>query len=55
MEKILEQALPEVAIEVPESIPAPVQETGGGFPWCGAGIVVLIIAAAVIGKKFIKK
>ncbi len=48
----MENVIKEV-IEVPDTIPAPVpeQETGG-FPWCGAGIVVALVAVAVIGKKF---
>ena len=53
MEQVLKQA--QTAIEVPAELPAPVPETGGGFPWCGAGIVVVVVAAALVGKKFICK
>ena len=53
MEKVLETALPKEVIEVQEAI-AP-QEPKGGFPWFGTGIVVLVVAAAVIGRKILKK
>ena len=53
----MENVIKEV-IEVPESVPAPVsipEPEGGGFPWCGVGIVVVVVAAAVIGRKLLKK
>ena len=53
MEKVLETALPKEVIEVQEAIPP--QEPKGGFPWCGTGIVVLVVAAAVIVRKILKK
>ena len=49
MEKVLEQ------IEVPAELPVAPPEPSGGFPWCGAGIVVAVVAAAVIGRKLLKK
>ena len=53
MEKVLETALPKEVIEVQEAIAPPAPK--GGFPWCGAGIVVLVVAAAVVGRKLLKK
>ena len=53
MEKLLEQALPEAKIEVPEAVPAPLPETGGGFPWCGVGIGVgAVVLAAIFAKLY---
>ncbi len=54
MENVLKEALPKEVIEVQEAV-APLAEPEGGFPWCGAGIVVLVVAAAVIGRKLLKK
>ena len=53
MEKALEQALPKEVIEVQEVIAPP--EPKGGFPWCGAGLVVAIVAIAVLGRKLLNK
>ncbi len=53
MDKVLEQA--KQSIDVPAELPAPPVEPSGGFPWCGAGIVVVVVAAAVIGRKLCKK
>jgi len=51
MEKVLEQALPQVTETIePELAPLP-PETTGGFPWCGTGIVLVVVAAAVLAKK----
>ena len=55
MEKVLEQALPEVTKTIEPELPAPPVEPSGGFPWCGVGIVVVVVAAAVIGRKLLKK
>ncbi len=55
MEKVLEQALPEVTKTVEVPVELPIAEPQGGFPWCGAGIVVLVVAAAVVGRKLLKK
>ena len=55
MEKVLEQALPQVTKTIEPELPAPPAEPSGGFPWCGAGIVVLVVAAAVVGRKIILK
>ena len=53
MDKVLEQA--KQSIDVPAELPAAPVEPSGGFPWCGAGIVVVVVAAAVIGRKLCKK
>ncbi len=55
MEKVLEQALPEVTKTIEPELPLPPAEPSGGFPWLGAGIVVVVVAAAVIGRKLCKK
>ena len=55
MEKVLEQALPEVTKTIEPELPAPPVEPSGGFPWCGAGIVIGIVAIAVIGRKLCTK
>ena len=48
MEKVLEQALPQVTETIePELAPLP-PETTGGFPWSNAGIVVVLIAVVVM-------
>ena len=52
MDKVLEQA--KTSIDVPAELPTPPVENGG-FPWCGVGIVVVVVAAAVVGRKLIKK
>ena len=55
MENVLKEIkLPKEVIEVQEAVAPPV-EPEGGFPWCGAGIVVLVVVAAVIGRKLLKK
>ncbi len=55
----MEYVLKETAqgIEVPEAIPSPVEvpEAEGGFPWCGVGIVLVVVVAAVAGRKWICK
>ena len=53
MDKVLEQT--KQTIEVPVELPVQPVESSGGFPWCGAGIVVVIVAAAVIGRRILKK
>ena len=53
MEKVLEDA--KQSIEVPAELPVAPPEPSGGFPWCGAGILVAVVAAAVIGRKLCKK
>ena len=51
---IKELPIPKEVIEVQEAI-API-EPQGGFPWCGVGIGVVVIAALVFAKKkFCKK
>ena len=55
MEKVLEQALPQVTKTVEAELPAPVAEPSGGFPWCGTGIVVLVVVAALVGRKLFSK
>jgi hypothetical protein len=49
----MENVIKEV-IEVPEAVPSPVSipEPEGGFPWCGVGIVVVVVAAAIVGRKY---
>ena len=50
MEKLpIGQAAKEV-IEIPTSIAPPEPESG--FPWCGTGIVVVVVAAGLLGRKF---
>ena len=52
MDKVLEQALPQVTETIESELPPPVATTSGGFPWCGTGIVlVVVVAAAVLAKK----
>ena len=41
--------IPKEVIEVQEALPLP--EAEGGFPWCGVGIGVVVIAALVFAKK----
>ena len=53
MDKVLDQA--KQSIEIPAELPAPQVEPSGGFPWIGAGVVVVVVAAAVIGRKLCKK
>ena len=56
MEDVLKERAPPQVTETIEAAPAlPVAEPEGGFPWCGAGIVVLVVVAAVIGRKLLKK
>ena len=51
----MENVIKEVTgTEIPAP-PIPPVEPQGGFPWCGTGIVVLVVAAAVVGRKFICK
>ena len=51
----MENVIKEVTgTEIPAP-PTPPVEPQGGFPWCGTGIVVLVVAAAVVGRKFICK
>ena len=54
MEDLLKEAT-ETIEEVQEAAPIIAPEPEGGFPWCGAGIVVLVVVAAVIGRKLLKK
>ena len=42
-------------IEIPSELPVVPEETSGGFPWCGAGIVVVVVAAAILGRKYFRK
>ena len=51
MENIIKEV---TGTEIPAP-PTPPVEPQGGFPWCGTGIVVLVVAAAVVGRKFICK
>jgi hypothetical protein len=51
MEKVLEQALPQVTKTIEPTPPLP----EGGFPWCGTGIVVLVVVAALVGRKLLSK
>ncbi len=55
MEDVLKET--SQVIEVPEAVPSPVAipEAEGGFPWCGVGIVVVVVVAAVAGRKWICK
>ena len=41
-------------IEVQDAVKEAVKPEGG-FPWCGTGIVVLVVAAAIAGRKLLKK
>ncbi len=50
MEKVLEQALPEVTKTIEPELAPPPPETTGGFPWGGTGIVLVVVAAAVLAK-----
>ena len=50
MEQVVEQA--KQSIEVPAELPTPQVEPSGGFPWCGTGIVVVVVAAGLLGRKF---
>ncbi len=54
MESVLKQALPTEVIEVQEAIAPPV-EPEGGFPWCGAGIGVVVVVIVVGLYKNFKK
>ena len=53
MDKVLDQA--KQSIDVPAELPVAPPEPSGGFPWIGAGVVVVVVAAAVIGRKLCKK
>ena len=55
MEKVLEQALPEVTKTIEPELSLPPTEPSGGFPWCGTGIVLVVLVAAVAGRKWICK
>jgi|TARA_R100000008_G_scaffold72689_1_gene50958 hypothetical protein len=55
MEKVLEQALPQVTKTIEPTPPLPPAEPEGGFPWCGTGIVVLVVVAALVGRKLLSK
>ena len=52
MDKVLEQA--KQSIEVPAELPVAPPEPSGGFPWCGAGIVVGVVALAAVCAKLYK-
>ena len=53
MEKVLEQALPEVTKTIEPELPLPPVEAEGGFPWCGVGIGVgVVVLAAVFAKLY---
>ena len=55
MEDVLKQALPEVTKTIEPELPLPPVEAEGGFPWCGTGIVVLVVVAALVGRKLLSK
>ncbi len=50
----MENVIKEV-VEVPAELPVAEPEVSSGFPWCGAGIVVVVVAAAIIGRKLLNK
>ena len=52
MDKVLDQA--KQSIEVPAELPAPPVEPSGGFPWCGVGIAVGVVALAAVCAKLYK-
>ena len=55
MENLPTLEVPTITETVETAAPLPPVESSGGFPWCGAGIVVAVVAAAVIGRKLLKK
>ncbi len=55
METVIKDLPSASGIEIPAELPLPPVEETGGFPWCGAGIVVAVVAVAVIGKKYVCK
>lgn len=41
-------------IEVQDAVKEAVKPEGG-FPWCGTGIVVLVVAVAIAGRKLLNR
>ena len=52
MEKVLEQALPQVT-RTEVAPPAPPVEPSGGFPWGGVGYGILIVALVAVATKIL--
>ena len=53
MEDIIKElAPPTITKTIEPELPTPSPEPTGGFPWCGTGVVVLVVAAALLGRKF---
>ena len=53
MEKVLEQALPQVTKTEVSAPAAPPVEPSGGFPWGGVGYGILIVAVVAIATKIL--
>ena len=51
MENIIKEV---TGTEIPAP-PTPPVEPQGGFPWCGTGIVVLVVAVAIAGRKLLNR
>ncbi len=47
----MENVIKEV-VEVPAELPVAEPEVSSGFPWCGTGIVLVVVAAALLGRKY---
>ena len=54
MENLPTLEVPTITETVETAAPLPPVESSGGFPWCGAGIVVGVVALAAVCAKLYK-